>query len=517
MNIKIFSVIIIYTSLTLFQSCSNSNDTHKTKSDIHEGHNHEADADEHDHSAEAEVHNHGTVSYTKFLNGYELFMEMQNMIVRETAELTIHITRLADYKPISAHEIQVSLNSEKTYKTNAHNHQEGIYHASIKPNQTGAYTLKIEFVDNDKNQQFTIDSVIVFLNHDKLPSIKPEDEGLISYLKEQAWKQEFGVFQINSQPFSRVIKTSGEILPAPGDETIITAMHSGSISLKNTLIEGKKVKKGEVISIISSNLIHENLTNTYLEAKNKYEKAKIDYNRSQKLIDEKLISEKEYLEAKLNYKSTKNNFNNIAKFYSDGNQIVKASTSGYIRSVFVSEGQYIQEGQPIATIVQNKKVILKADIPQQYNHLASGFYSANFSPVYSDKLFSTKKLNGKRISYSLALPENSLFTSINFEFDANNEIIPGSYCEVYLKSVTTHNTLIVPVSALMEDQGNYFVFAMIDGEHYKKTYITIGNSDGEYVELLSGINEGNYVVSKGTYQVFLTSLGNAAPAHTHSH
>lgn len=517
MNIKIFSVILIYISLIAFQSCTNKQDNHNTTSENHEGHNHEADADAHDHSAEAEAHDHGTVSYTEFQNGYELFMEMPNMIVRETAELTIHITRLSDYKPIAAHEIQVSLNGEKTYKTNAHNHQEGIYHASIKPKQTGAYTLNIDFLDEDNNQQFTIDSVMVFLNHDKLPSIEPEDEGLISYLKEQAWKQEFGVFEVNPQPFSRVIKTSGEILPAPGDETIITAMHSGTISLKNTLIEGKKVKKGDVISVISSNLIHQNLKNTYLEAKNKYEKAKIDYNRAQKLIDEKLISESEYLEAKLNYESTKNTYNNIAKYYSDGNQNVKATINGFIRTVLVSEGQYITEGQPIATIIQNQRVILKADVPQQYNHLASGFYSANFSPVYTDKLFSTKELNGKRISYSLALPENSLFTSVNFEFDSNNEIIPGSYCEVYLKSATKHNTLIVPVSALMEDQGNYFVFALIDGEHYKKTYITIGNSDGEYVEILSGIEKGSYVVSKGTYQVFLASLGNAAPAHTHSH
>jgi RND family efflux transporter MFP subunit len=514
----------------LLSSCTNTehhqHDSNETAVDEHAGHNHSEEVDEHDHSLEvdehdhaleAEEHEHSTFSITKFQNDYELFMEMPNMIVGESSSLTLHITRLADYKPIGATEIEVVLQGEKTYETHGHGHIAGIYHATITPKQTGLYTLKIDFSDKNQTYRFNVDSLEVFLDHDELPQADEEAAGLIPYLKEQAWKEDFCIYEVKSQAFSRVIKTSGEILPAPGDETIITALHSGTISLKNLLIEGKKVKQGDVIGIISSDLIHQNLTNDYLEAKNKFEKAKLDYNRAKKLIDEKLISEKEYLETQLNYESTKNTFSNIAKFYSDGNENVKASMNGFIRSVFVREGQFITEGQPIATIIQNKKVVLKADVPQQYTHLAPGFYAANFSPVYTDKLFSTGELNGVRLSYSSALPANSMFASVNFELDANEEIMPGAYCEVYLKSATMENTRIIPESALMEDQGNYFVFVLVNGEHYKKNYITIGNSDGKFVEVLSGIETGTYVVSQGTYKVFLASLGDAAPTHSHSH
>ncbi|MDA3891525.1 MAG: efflux RND transporter periplasmic adaptor subunit [Salinivirgaceae bacterium] len=523
MKIKFFNIIIvaIIASTPIYFSCSNQQNAHdhsnETAVDEHEGLDHGVEESEDNHSSEADEHKHGTTSYTVFQNGYELFMEMSTMIVRESASMTIHITRLSDYKPIQAEEIKVSLNGEKTYNTNAHGHLTGIYHAAFKPKQTGSYQLNIDFNDLNKNLQFTVDSITVYLNHDQLPNTPEEEAGLIPYLKEQVWTEDFGIYKVQSQAFSRVIKTSGEILPAPGDETIITALHSGTVSLRNLLIEGKKVSQGDVIGIISSDLIHQNLTNDYLEAKNKFTKANMDYERAKNLIDEKLISEREYSETKLNYKSTKNAFNNIAKFYSDGNENVKASMNGFIRSVFVREGQFINEGQPIATIIQNKKIILKADIPQQYNHLASGIYAANFSPVYTNKLFSTNDLNGERLSYSSALPANSLFTSVNFELDASNEIMPGSYCQVFLKSAATKNTLITPVSALMEDQGNYFVFIMANGEHYKKTYITIGDSDGEFVEVLSGIAEGDYVVNKGTYKVYLASLGTAAPTQSHAH
>ncbi len=490
------------------------------KTDPHAGHYHSVEADTHaahDHIAKENAHNHEALTYTLVQGNYELFMEMSPLIKGDKVKSLIHITRLSDYKPVTQEKIKISLKGIDTFNYFANSTFNGIYKSLFTPKQIGVFEFIITFADKGKTRKLNLGELAI-INHDEfIPEDKHEEPNLITYLKEQAWDEKFGITELKTAPFSRVIKTSGIILPAPGDETIITAMHSGTISLNNNLIEGKQVNKGENISNISSDLIHQNLTNDYLQAKNQFEKANLDFNRASKLIKEKLISEKEYLVAKLNYESTKNTFNNIAKYYSDGNENVEAPTSGFIRSVFVQQGQFIEEGQPIATIIKNKRILLKVDVPQQYNHLASGFYTANFSPVYTDKLFRVKELNGERTSFSSALTENSLFTSVHFEFDANTEIMPGSYAEVYLKSATANNVLTVPVAALMEDQGNYFVFVMVDGEHYRKTFIKTGNSDGEYIEVQTGLHEGDYVVSKGAYQVHLASLGNAAPAHTHSH
>ncbi len=479
--------------------------------DLHADHNHEQSDDD------AHADEHPVKSITWFEDGYELFLEMGEPVVNEPVELILHLTRLNDYKPIAAHHIDITLTGPGNIDAHAHSQEKGIFHATITPKQMGEFSLVINFDDENKSRKITVYPIRVHASHETFPSHEADEENLITYLKESAWNDDFALHQLKAEPFSRVIKTSGEILPAPGDETIITAMHSGTISLGNKLIEGQQVSKGETISIISSDLIHQNLTNDYLLAKNSFEKAKLDYQRAQDLINEKLISEKEFLEAKLNFESTKNTFTNISKFYSDGNETVKTPVAGIIRSVFVNQGQFIQEGTPIATVMQNKRIILKADVPQQYYHLTPGIFEASFKPVYAEELFNTAALNGKRLSYSTALPANSLFTAVYFEFDAHPKIITGSYAEVYLKSATVHDALTIPVSALMEDQGNYFVFLMHDGEHYEKTYVQLGQSDGSKVEVLSGLEAGSYVVSKGTYKVYLASLGNSAPAHTHSH
>lgn len=484
--------------------------------------NHQESTNEGNQTLSMNDHDHENQSYTIFNDGYELFIELPELVANKPCEATIHITRLNGYKPLPQQNIHLLFSGNENITIEGHTSTDGIFHADFSINKTGNYELKIGFTDLNIDHLITINKLSVSSN-DAHPTEEHEhhheeaESGLITYLKEQAWSEEFGIIQVKKTHFARIIKTSGTLLPAPGDETIITALHSGAISLNNLLIEGQLVTKGDNIGTIASDLIHQNLTNDFLQAKNQYEKSELDYKRAQELIKEKLISEKEFLETKLYYENAKNTYKNIARFYNDGNENVTATTSGIIRSVFVKEGEFITEGQPIATIIKNKHILLKADLPQQYTYLASGINSANFTPVYTTAVYNTDQLHGKRISYSSALPQNSMFNSVYFEFDATNDIIPGSYAEVYLKSAENHEVLIIPVSALMEDQGNYFVFVMTDGEHFRKTYIKPGHTDGEFIEILSGLTESSYVVDKGTYQVYLASLGNAIPTHTHSH
>ena len=89
--------------------------------------------------------------------------------------------------------------------------------------------------------------------------------------------------------------------------------------------------------------------------------------------------------------------------------------------------------------------------------------------------------------------------------------------EVFLKSSAIPNALIIPVSALMEEQGNFYVYVQLGGESFQKREIKIGASDGENVQVLSGIEEGERVVTKGAYQIKLSSASGELPAHGHEH
>ena len=95
--------------------------------------------------------------------------------------------------------------------------------------------------------------------------------------------------------------------------------------------------------------------------------------------------------------------------------------------------------------------------------------------------------------------------------------MPGSFVEIYLLSQPMQDVLSLPESALTEEQGSFFVYRQLDEECYEKQLVTVGASDGERVQILSGIRAGDRIVTEGAYQVKLASASNAIPAHTHEH
>lgn len=75
----------------------------------------------------------------------------------------------------------------------------------------------------------------------------------------------------------------------------------------------------------------------------------------------------------------------------------------------------------------------------------------------------------------------------------------------------------VPVGALTEEQGVMFVYIQEDESCYAKREVKTGQSDGERVEILSGINPGDKVVTEGAVHVRLAAAGKSIPGHTHNH
>lgn len=90
-------------------------------------------------------------------------------------------------------------------------------------------------------------------------------------------------------------------------------------------------------------------------------------------------------------------------------------------------------------------------------------------------------------------------------FDNKGDIIAGSFVEVYLLSSQLENVLSLPRTALIEEQGIYFVYLQLDEEGYKKQEVTLGADNGKNVQILTGIKPGDRVVTEGAYQVRLAS------------
>lgn len=350
-------------------------------------------------------------------------------------------------------------------------------------------------------------------SHEATEAKQHSDE--IIFSKEQAAKTNFKVEEIQPGSFNQVVKTTGQIMAAPGDEAVVAATSSGIVSFtSNKLSEGTSVKKGQSLFQICSKNMAEG--DYYTKIKANYEAAKANYDRAESLVKDQIISQKDFEATRLEYKNAKTAYEAISGTKTEKGVSINTPINGHIKNILVKEGEYITAGQPLATVSQNQRLVLRAEVSQRYYNALKGINSANFKTPYDNQVYELADLNGRLLSFGKTSDNNSFFVPVSFEFDNKGEVIPGSFVEVYLISSPIENTMSIPVSALTNEMGVFYVYVQIDDEGYRKQEVTLGANNGKEVQVLKGLHAGDRVVTQGACQVKMASASGAIP-HGHSH
>lgn len=337
----------------------------------------------------------------------------------------------------------------------------------------------------------------------------------IVFTKGQAEAAGVEIENTKSETFNNIIKTGGQILSAQGDEVTLAATSNGIVSFgKSSVTEGAAVKQGEsIVTISAKNLLDGDPT---AKVKIAYETAAKEFKRAEGLVLDKIISTKEFEQIRMRYETAKSSYEAQASDITSGGVNVKAPIGGYIKNRLVNQGDYVSVGQPIVTISQNKRLQLRAEVSEKQFNVLKSISSANFKMAYGDTVYKLSDLNGRLLSFGKTASGQSFYIPVTFEFDNIGDIIPGSFTEVYLLASPRQNVISVPVSALTEEQGLYFVYLKVCDEEYKKQEVTIGQSNGDRIEILTGLKGGDQVVVKGVYQVKLAATSSVIP-EGHSH
>ena len=81
--------------------------------------------------------------------------------------------------------------------------------------------------------------------------------------------------------------------------------------------------------------------------------------------------------------------------------------------------------------------------------------------------------------------------------NSTGKLISGMFAEVYFAKSTSNNAVILPRNAVLDENGeNYFVY-VLDGDKAKKVNVSVGIDTGESIEVVSGLNISDKVITKG--------------------
>lgn len=349
-------------------------------------------------------------------------------------------------------------------------------------------------------------------DHDHDEDDEHEHSGSVVIEPEKA--AEFGILTetLKPAPFHDVIKTSGSIEASGSDIFTVTAKKSGIVTLSPGITQGAEVKNGQTIGSISSGGVQGGDVSKAAAAN--LEVAKKEYERLKPLYEEKLVTAATFREAERAYREAEA----LAAGGSGGSAALTATGSGLITNLAVRNGEYVEVGTPVATIAKNSALTLKADIPARYARHIPEITNAHFIPEGSDEVLDLAQLGGRKISGSSVQAAENGYIPLYFSFNSNTLSAPAGYSQVFLICEEKPNVISVPKEAILEIQGNNYVYKAIDDHSYEKRLVKTGATDGIRIEILEGLEEGENIVTKGATVVRMAEVSSVAPpSHNHSH
>ena len=118
-------------------------------------------------------------------------------------------------------------------------------------------------------------------------------------------------------------------------------------------------------------------------------------------------------------------------------------------------------------------------------------FSGSKDKIYNGKIYA--------VSSRISSETRSLLTRVMIE-NENSELIPGSLLEVAI-NYNERNSLAIPDTSMMVEGNKTYVYKVSKENITNKTEIKIGIRDGGFIEVISGLKEGDSIVAEGLKKV----------------
>jgi RND family efflux transporter MFP subunit len=291
---------------------------------------------------------------------------------------------------------------------------------------------------------------------------------------------------VTKQTFIHAIDVQGRV---DGDENITYSSKLPSTVTKINVKVGQRVNKGAILAQLDGSL-----QKAQLDAmKKQYELVKILFEKRKELWDQKVGSEIEFLQAK----NQKESLEKQMAAQQEGLDMynIKADYNGTIAQVFIKVGQNVAPGVPCIAVVNPDALKVKTDLSESY---ASAVKIGNpVSITFPD----IQKTITAKVSYSSKTIDKMTRTfNVEINLPSDGDLSPNMVSEIKIIDYTKENTIVVPINSIQEIDGENVVFTAVkEGNKYiaKKVTVQIGKQYNGISEILSGLTEGDNLISVG--------------------
>jgi len=179
--------------------------------------------------------------------------------------------------------------------------------------------------------------------------------------------------------------------------------------------------------------------------------------------------------------------------------------TGAIDQIKATSGQQVEGGAELLNIVNLSTVLLEAqvferDLPAVRESTRASFTSAALpGEVYT---IGTPDGDGRLLSIGQTVNDQTRTVPVIYEVkNPLSRLKDGNFVEITIDTSGDRKVLAVPKSAVVREQGETFVFVFDGGETFERRPVALGAEGADFYEVISGLKEGERVVTEGIYQL----------------
>lgn len=278
------------------------------------------------------------------------------------------------------------------------------------------------------------------------------------------------------------LKANQSVIVAPEVSGRIT-----SVSFK----DGTQVSSGQLLFKLDDSTEIANLN----EAKARAQLSNTELKRIQKLFKQKAASETDLDSAAANHSIYQAQ---VQSFQAKLNKLsIKAPFTGVIDINDISIGDYVNAGQNLIKLVELTTLKFDFALPETYlSKVAVGQNIEITTPAYPGEIY-----QGTVTAVSPAINEETRSLAVRAVIDNQTRTLrPGLFASVILEVNRNPSALLLPEQALVPQGQSYMVMRVVDNK-VEVTPVTIGTRKKSEVEIVSGISEGDVIITAGQMKV----------------
>ena len=301
-------------------------------------------------------------------------------------------------------------------------------------------------------------------------------------------------FEVQPQVFNHYLDLQGNVKTR---ENVLLYPEMAGTLLTVKVKKGARVSKGQILAVIDNG----GMSNQLSQLKTQAALAQTTFERQATLWEQKIGSEIQYLKSKAQAEAQANAVLQLEKVLAKAQ--ITAPFSGVIDQVLKDPGTVVSpgNGSEVFRLINLSNMYIEVDVPEGYlGAVTKGKKAGVYFPVLQDSVNAVVRETGNYIN-----PNNRSFSAEIAVENPNGQIKPNLNARVHINDYTNENALLIPQSVISENAAGEqyaYVAELYNGEAIAKRHIiTTGKTQGDFVEITSGISAGDLIIKEGARSV----------------